>query len=213
MRGRMQHAAPGVRHMRDDADQLQRVHELDGGFAPALDAERHHAAGRRAVELLLDELVVLGAGQPREVDPCHLLLRLEPLGDLERALRMAADPQVQGLQTEVHEKGVERRRDGAEVAHQVRRALHDVGHLPERLRVGKAVVGGVRLHKAREPVGVLRPVEVAAVDDAAANLGGVAVHVLRRRVRHDVAAEPERTAEDRRGERVVDDERHAVPYS
>ena len=38
----------------------------------------------------------------------------------------------------------------------------------------------------------------------------MAVHVLRGRVRHDVGAEPERTAEDRRRERVVDDQRHSV---
>ena len=36
------------------------------------------------------------------------------------------------------------------------------------------------------------------------------VHVLRRRVGDDVAAEAERTAEDRSREGVVDDERHAV---
>ena len=78
------------------------------------------------------------------------------------------------------------------------RALHDVSHLAERLHVGKPMVGRVRLHEPGEFVGVLRPVEVAAVDDASADLRRVPVHVLRRRVRDDVAAELERTAEDGR---------------
>ena len=210
MRRRVQDAAPGVRDVRHDADELQRIHELDRRLAAALDAERHHAARRVAVELLLDELVVLRAGEPGEVDPRDLLLGLEPLGDLERALRVATYPEVQRLEAEVQEECVERRGDRAEVAHQVRGALHDVGHLAERLHIAEAVVRGVGLDEAGELVGVLRPVEVAGVDDAAADLAGVAVHVLRRRVGDDVAAELERTAEDRRRESVVDDKRHAV---
>ena len=71
------------------------------------------------------------------------------------------------------------------------------------------MVGLVRGDETREALGILRPVEVAAVDDAAADLRRVAVHVLRRRVRHDVAAEVERTAQHRGRERVVHDQRHA----
>ncbi len=123
---------------------------------------------------------------------------------------MAADPEVERLEPEIHQERVERRGDGAEVAHQVGGALDDEGLLAERLHVAEAVVGGVWLDEAGELVRVLRPVEVAGVDDAAADLAGVAVHVLRRRVGDDVAAEAERTAEDRSREGVVDNERHAV---
>lgn len=78
----------------------------------------------------------------------------------------------------------------------------------ERLGVAQAVVGLVRLGERR--VFAVAPVEVAAVDDGAADLNGVAVDVLRRRMDDDVGAPFNRAAEDRRGERVVDDQRHAV---
>ena len=54
------------------------------------------------------------------------------------------------------------------------------------------------------------PVELARVDYGAAHSRAVAVHVLGGGVRHDVGAPLDRTAVDRRGERVVHDERHAV---
>ena len=58
---------------------------------------------------------------------------------------------------------------------------------------------------------MLRPVEVSAVHYASAHLGRMAVHVLGGGMGDYVAAELERTAEDGGGERVVHDERHAVP--
>ena len=123
---------------------------------------------------------------------------------------MAADAHMQGLKSEIQEIRIERRRDGSKVAHQMSSALRDVGELSERLRVGKTVIRLIRLHKPREFVGMLLPVEVSAVDDAAADLRRMSIHILRRGMGYDVAAEVERTAENRSGECVVDDERYAV---
>ena len=54
------------------------------------------------------------------------------------------------------------------------------------------------------------PVEVAAIDDDAAHLCGVSVHILRGGVGDDVGAPLEGTAVDGCGECVIDDEGHAV---
>ena len=70
------------------------------------------------------------------------------------------------------------------------------------------MVGGVRLGEFGEAPG--SPVELAAVHDDAAHLQGVAVHILGGGVDDDVGTEIEGTAEHRRGEGVVHDQRQAV---
>ena len=126
--------------MGDDADELERVHELDGSLAPAPDAERHHPARSGAVKLLFDELAVRGIRQSREIDPGDLFLRLEPFGDFKRAFGMPADADMKRLEAEVDEKRVERRGNGAEITHQVRGALGDVGEFAEGLPVAEPVI-------------------------------------------------------------------------
>ena len=56
----------------------------------------------------------------------------------------------------------------------------------------------------------VRPVERAAVHDHAAHLERVPVHVLGRRMHHDVRPEFDGPAQHRRGEGVVHNQRHAV---
>ena len=85
--------------------------------------------------------------------------------------------------------------------------------MAEFLDVGHAVVGLVGGGEARELVGMGHPVEVARINDGAAHCGAVAIHVLGGGVGHDVGAPLEGTAVDRRGERVVHDQRHAVGVS
>ena len=100
--------------------------------------------------------------------------------------------------------------EAAEVAHQLHAGLDDVGHRAEFTSVDNAVVALVRLGEVRELAGG-SPVEFAAVDDNAAALYRVAVHVFGGGVDDDVCAPLERAAEDRRCERVVHDERNVVP--
>lgn len=57
------------------------------------------------------------------------------------------------------------------------------------------------------------PVEVTAVNHNTTHSHGMTVHVLGGRVGHDVCAEFEGAAENRGGESVVDDQRHAVLVS
>ena len=57
---------------------------------------------------------------------------------------------------------------------------------------------------------MLRPGEAAAVDDGAAQRGAVAAQEFGQRMHDDVGAVVERLEQDRRRDRVVDDQRHAV---
>ena len=72
------------------------------------------------------------------------------------------------------------------------------------------MIGLVWCAKAGKLVCIFVPIEVAAIDYYAAHLSGVAVHVLRRGMRYDVATPFEGTAVDRCGEGVIHDERHTM---
>ena len=68
----------------------------------------------------------------------------------------------------------------------------------------------VRLAKSRELLGMRFPIEIAAVHDTTAYARGMAVHIFGRGVRDDVRSPFERTAIDRRGERIIDDQGYAM---
>src|SRR3546814_9583690 len=83
-----------------------------------------------------------------------------------------ADAQGQGLQPLDEQEGVERTEGVAEVALQRHPRLQDVGDRAERLhrfRPHGAVVARVGLIEHGEARGMLLPVELAAVDDQAAD--------------------------------------------
>ena len=97
-------------------------------------------------------------------------------------------------------EGVERRHRGADVAQQRHARLEDVGDRPERLdrlRPHRAVIARVRRVEHREAVGVLLPVEIAAVDDDAADRGAVAADVFGGRMHGDRRAVLDRLAQHR----------------
>ena len=207
--GGVQHTGTGIGHMRHDADEVQVVHEADGFFLRAFQTEGNHTTGALR-QVLLSQSIVLVRGQTCIVHPAHLRVLLQPLGHLLRILAMASHAEVERLQSEVEQEGVLRCGNAAQVAHQLSHELRRVGHLAEGLRVGQTVVRLVGCAKAGELLCVLVPIEVAAIHNHAANLSGVTVHVLRRGVRHDVAAPFKGTAVDGCGKGVIDDERHAV---
>ena len=210
---RVQHAAAGVGHVGHDANHLEAIHELDGLFTTALNAERKNAARETSLELLLGEFIVLIAFEAGVVDPSHLRVVLEELGAGESVFAVARHAEVEGFKTDVQEERILRSLNGTEVAHELGGSLRDVGALAESLRVGEAVVARIRFGEALETVVVCFPIEVAAIHDAAADCHSVAIHVLGRGVGHDVNAEFDRTAENRSRERVIDDHRDSVLVS
>lgn len=207
---RVQHAATGVGHVGHDADHLEAIHELDGLFTTALDTERENAAREAALELLLGKFIVLVAFEASVVNPSDLRVVLEELGAGESVFTVTRHAEVQRFETDVQEECVLRRLDRTEVAHELCGCLRDVSALAESLRIGETVVARIRFGEALETVMVCFPVKVAAIDNAATDCHGVAIHVLGRGVGHDVNAEFDRTAENRSREGVVDDHRNAV---
>ena len=149
------------------------------------------------------------------------MARVDDLGDFRMFFQVArhrigvgalhAHAQRQRFQPLDVQETVERARRRADVAQQRHARLDDVGdgsHRLHRLGPHRAVIGGVGLVQQREAVGVLLPVEIAAVDDDAADRGAMTADIFRRRVHHDRGAVIERPADHRR-RRVVHDQRHA----
>ena len=107
----------------------------------------------------------------------------------------------QAFQPQIQQKCVLRGLDAAKVPHQLGGTLGDERAVEaEALGVGNAVVAVVGGGEAGELVGVGRPVELAAVHDAAAHAGGVTIHVLGGGVGDDVRAPLDGTAVDGGGE-------------
>ena len=196
--------------MGGDLSDLEVLHELLGGSAATDESEAHHAA-RAVGQVLLGELVPRVGGQAGVLHEADLGMLGEELRHRLAVLAMPRHANVQALEAEVQVERVLRRLDAAEVAHELRGRLGDVGAgLAELLGVDHTVVGLVGRREAGILVRVGIPVEVAGIHDGSAHGGAVAVHVLGGRMRHDVGAPLDRTAHDRRGERVVDDQGHAV---
>jgi hypothetical protein len=82
------------------------------------------------------------------------------------------------------------------------------GDVAEGLVQAQAMIGGVGFRQQRVAA-ALRPVEIAGIDDHAAHRVAVPAHELGERMQHDVGAMFDRLAEIGRGQRVVDDQRHA----
>ena len=124
---------------------------------------------------------------------------------------MLAHAKHDGFETLDEHERVERRHGGADVAQQRDARLDDVGDGAERLHglgPDRAVVARVRRVEHGETIGVLLPVEIAAIHDDAADRRPMAADVLGRRVHGDGGAMPDGLAQDRTGG-VVHDERHA----
>ena len=72
------------------------------------------------------------------------------------------------------------------------------------------MIGLVGLVEGRKAARVLGPGETAAVHDRSAKGGAVAAEKFRQRMNGDIGAVIERLQQDRRGDRIVDDQRHAM---
>ena len=99
--------------------------------------------------------------------------------------------------------------DGAEVAHELCGGLGNISAFAKALRVGHAMIALIRRGEAGELI-VLRPVEIAAVNDRAADTGGMTIHIFRGGMSDNIRAKFEGTAVDRGGEGVIHNQRHAV---
>ncbi len=121
---------------------------------------------------------------------------------------MPLHAQRQRLDAGEDEERIERRQRRADIAQRQHAAGDGEGEIAERLVQHDAVIFRPRLAQHRIAP-LARPVERAAVDDHAADRIAVAAQKFGQRMHDDVGAVLERLAQIRRGERVVDDIRHA----
>ena len=143
--------------------------------------------------------------------PSHLRVARQVLGHRASVGGVPGHAQVQALQPQIDEEGVLRRLDRAQIAHELRRRLGDVGTFQaEALGIHHAVVALIGRREPRELVGVGVPIKAARIHNDASDGSAVAVHVLGSGVGHNVGAPLDGPAQHRRGEGVVHDERHPV---
>jgi hypothetical protein len=149
-------------------------------------------------------------GKPSVVDPRHLGVLAQVGGNLVGVAADAVHAQRQRLETLQDQEAVHRRDGCAHVAQRHDARAADEGGRSERFGIDDAVVGDVGFVEALELQLVLGPGETSAVDDHAADRVAVAADVLGQRVHDDVGPMLEGAAQIGRGNRVVDDQRHAM---
>ena len=132
----------------------------------------------------------------------------QPFRHRQRIVAVALHAQRQRLDAGQDEEGVERRQRWSEVAQRQHAAGDGEGEVAEGLVQHEAVIFRPRLRQHGIAL-FARPVERAAVDDHAADRIAVAAEKLGERMHDDVGAVVDRLAQIGRGQRVVDDERHA----
>ena len=167
----MEHAGMGIRHVSGDHADLEVFHKLLSCRTSALDTEGDHTAGA-VRHIFLRPLKVFVGRKAGVIDPGDLLMLFEEFSCLLGILAVPGHADRQGLDPQVQIKGIHRRLDGSQVAHQLRSRLGDVGAaLTEFLCIGDPVIGLIRCGQSRELVRVGKPVEIPAVHDTAADCG------------------------------------------
>ena len=205
----MQDAGSRIRHVSDDSCHLQAVHEDSCRFSSALHAEGNDTAGT-VRHIFLRQSIIFTALQSGILHPGHFFMLFEIFRHSLCIFAMALHPQKQRLQADIQQKGVVRRRNRAQISHDLRGSLRDKCLFSESLGIYESVIGFIRLRHARKFVAVSHPVEFSGFDDGSAHAGGVSVHIFRSAVRHDIRTPLEGTAVYRRRERVIHDERYPV---
>ena len=96
----MEQACSRVGNVSRDRRELEAVHEPDRLISAALYGKRHYAAGAVG-QVLFGKLVVLVALEVGIVDPRHLILLAEELGDLLRVLAVSVHANMKALKAVV----------------------------------------------------------------------------------------------------------------
>ena len=138
-------------------------------------------------------------------------MALQELGDRQSVLAMTRHAHVQALERAVQEERRLRVLHGAKVAHELRGSLGNKGALTaELLGIGHAVIALVGRGETRELVRMGHPVKLTVIDNHAAQVGRVTIHVLGGGVGDNIGTPLKGTAHHGRREGIVDHQRHAV---
>src|SRR5216683_3908683 len=190
-----------VREQFDVADQLL------ARLQATLDTEAED--GAKAVGMILRRQLVLGmALQTRVAHPVDRGMSFQELGDVQRVLAVPLHAQRQRLQPLQEEPAIQGSYRGSQVTQKLHARLDDVGQWTKGLDKAQAVVRGIGLDQPGKPS--IRPVELAAIHDHAADGRAVTTDELGRRVDDDIASMLEGLHEIWGGQRVIQDQWHAM---
>ena len=205
---RMDNQTLNVSNVCQQREDLQLVDKLECCFLAALDIKGED--GRTAVrEVLLVQCMVRMIRQRRMVYMLNLRVIGQELNDLLGVLNVTLDTQRQSLSALQQQKCVERRNGSTSITQQ---DSADVGYESSRTNCickRDAVITRVRLSDRCILAGCL-PVELAGINNDAAEGRAVAADELGSRVNNDISAVLNRTDEVRGTESVVDYERQTV---
>ena len=153
-----------VADVHEAGEQLQGVQETFATRTAALHTEgeqaggaaAHEPTGQRVVGMVLEACIV---------HPCHCRMRLEELRHGEGVAADAIHAQRQRFDALQDLPGIERRDGGAHVAQGYHTRTSDVGRRSECFGVDHTVVADIGLVQALEAGLVLRPGELAGIND------------------------------------------------
>ncbi len=211
-RGGMDDQRARIADIGEMAEQLDLRDQLHPGVVATLQPEGEHRPALAAEISVGERLVGIGL-EPGIGHPCHLLVVLQPFGHGERIGAVPFHAQRERFHPGQRQPCVLRGHGRPKVTQAKHAAGRDEGDRPDGLqRIDEhgPVIGSVGLRQAGKLVPCRLPVELARIHDHPADRIAVTVEELGRRMRHDVRAVFERTAQHRRGHRVVDDQRDAV---
>ena len=168
---------------------------------------KDHDRPRAARQQPLRKLMVRMIFQRRMQHPVDCLVGGQRLQHRERIAHVALHAHTQRLDALQQLERVGRREARAKIAQTFRAGTHDEGGLAELLVEDDAVIAGIGLSELGKLARRV-PVEPAAIDDDAADRNPVAADPFGRGVHHDIGAELDRAAEERRRKGVVDQKRN-----
>lgn len=173
--------------LRQVRDELEVIHDLGSSSRTTL-----HAKGQDTSEapgkILLGQLMRRMALQTRIADPAHILIALQPLGQLDGILAMPLSTQTQRLDTKKQLLSSEGIQTSTQISLDLNASADNECDSAECVPELQAVVSFTGLVELRETLGILAPVELSAVDDDTTDCCSVATDPLGRGVHDDVCA-------------------------
>ena len=157
--------------------ELQTVHKLGSCRAPTCNTERDNT-GRAVREILLRKVVVFARFESGIIYPCYLVACLKILGNCHCILAVTLYAQMKRLKSKIKQECILRRLNRAQVTHQLCCSLGDVAAFAEIFGIGHTVVGIIGCGHAGILVCMSHPVEIARVNDYAADCSCVSVHIF-----------------------------------
>ena len=205
----VQAAAACICNVGFDSIYLKTLHKRLGSLSAALNAEADDTAGAVG-HILLCEVVVLIALKSRVGNPINVRMVFKEFCNGKSVFAVALHSHMQALKSEVDEECTLRCGGRAEITHQLSRCLCDICALTEFLGINYSVIAVVGSTEPGEFLLMSHPIKVTRINDTAADLCSVTVHILCRCMSYNVNAKFKGTAVNRCCKGIVDYNRNAV---